>query len=167
MPPPIRCCVALIGANVELVTLPAEQACFVAVDPTELDQALLNLAVNARDAMPEAAALTISHRSSTTRADASYAFLKVADTGCGIVSGIVPRLFEPFFTTKAVGSGTGLGLAMVRDFVGSVRRLDRGRHRPDEGTSFTSAAFRRRGTGRSSGSDTEAETAGVAPRRSC
>ena len=57
----------LIGADVELVTLPAEQACFVSVDPTELDQALLNLAVNARDAMPSGGRLTISTGIATAR----------------------------------------------------------------------------------------------------
>ena len=126
----------LIGANVELVTLPAEQACFVAVDPTELDQALLNLSVNARDAMPEGGRLTIS-TGVTTRADASYAFLKVADTGSGIAPEVVPRLFEPFFTTKAAGSGTGLGLAMVRDFVGVCGGLIEVDTDPTDGTSFT------------------------------
>jgi two-component system, cell cycle sensor histidine kinase and response regulator CckA len=106
----------LIGADVELVTLPAERECFVVVDPTELDQAVLNLAVNARDAMPAGGRLTIS-TGVTTRAGSSYSSLRVADSGDGIDPELVPRLFEPFFTTKEAGVGTGLGLAMVRDFV--------------------------------------------------
>ena len=126
----------LIGADVDLVTLPVEEACFVTVDPTELDQALLNLAVNARDAMPSGGRLTIS-TGIATRADSSYAFLRVADNGCGIDPQTMPKVFEPFFTTKGVGVGTGLGLAMVRDFVGVCSGLIEVESDPAEGTSFT------------------------------
>ena len=126
----------LIGADVELVTLPAEQGCFVSVDPTELDQAVLNLAVNARDAMPAGGRLTIS-TGVATRADSSYAFLRVADTGSGIDPELVPRLFEPFFTTKEAGVGTGLGLAMVRDFVGGCGGMIEVETDRSEGTAFT------------------------------
>ena len=126
----------LIGADVELVTLPSEQACFVAVDPTELDQAVLNLSINARDAMPAGGRLTIS-TGVTSRAETTYAFLRVADTGSGIATDLVPRLFEPFFTTKEVGVGTGLGLAMVRDFVGGSAGLIEVDTTPGRGTSFT------------------------------
>ena len=126
----------LIGADVELVTLPAERECFVAVDPTELDQAVLNLAVNARDAMPAGGKLTIS-TGPTTRADSSYAFLRVADSGVGIDPELVPRLFEPFFTTKEAGVGTGLGLAMVRDFVAGCGGLIEVETDLEQGTAFT------------------------------
>ena len=126
----------LIGAEVELVTLPAEQTCFVSVDPTELDQAVLNLAVNARDAMPAGGRLTIS-TGATTRADSAYSFLRVADTGSGIEPELVPRLFEPFFTTKEAGVGTGLGLAMLRDFVGRCGGMIEVETGPAEGTAFT------------------------------
>jgi CheY-like chemotaxis protein len=118
------------------VTLPAEQACFVAVDPTELDQAVLNLALNARDAMPAGGRLTIS-TGVAMRADSSYAFLRVADTGSGIDPEHVPRLFEPFFTTKEAGVGTGLGLAMVRDFVAGGGGMIEVETEPGEGTAFT------------------------------
>jgi PAS domain S-box-containing protein len=126
----------LIGADLELVTLPAEQACLVSVDPTELDQAMLNLTVNARDAMPAGGRLTIS-TGLATRADSAYTFLRVADTGSGIDPEIVPRLFEPFFTTKEAGIGTGLGLAMVRDFVGGCGGMIEVETDPAEGTAFT------------------------------
>ena len=126
----------LIGADVELVTLPAEQECFVSVDPTELDQALLNLAVNARDAMPAGGRLTIS-TGVATRADSPFAFLRVADTGAGIDPELMPRLFEPFFTTKEAGVGTGLGLAMVRDFVGRCAGVIEVDTDPVDGTAFT------------------------------
>ena len=106
----------VLGANLELVTFPADVPCCVSVDPTELDQALLNLCVNARDAMPHGGRLTIStgieRRGSTT-----YACLRVADTGTGIDPALLPHVFEPFFTTKEAGRGTGLGLAMVSEFV--------------------------------------------------
>jgi len=126
----------LIGTDVELVTLPAEQECFVCVDPTELDQAVLNLAVNARDAMPSGGRLTIS-TGVVTRADSAYAFLRVADTGSGIDPELMPQLFEPFFTTKEAGVGTGLGLAMVRDFVGRCEGLIEIETDPEDGTAFT------------------------------
>jgi PAS domain S-box-containing protein len=126
----------LIGADVELVTLPVDQECFVSVDPTELDQAVLNLVVNARDAMPAGGRLTIS-TGLEARSDSSYAFLRVADTGSGIDPAILPRLFEPFFTTKEVGVGTGLGLAMVRDFVGVGGGMIEVESDPVAGTSFT------------------------------
>jgi two-component system, cell cycle sensor histidine kinase and response regulator CckA len=126
----------LIGADVELVTLPAEQACFVSVDPTELDQAVLNLAVNARDAMPLGGRLTIS-TGITMRVGSPYALLRVADDGSGIDPKIMPQLFEPFFTTKGVGVGTGLGLAMVRDFVGVCGGLIEVESDTAEGASFT------------------------------
>ena len=100
----------LIGTNVELVTVPAGAPCSVDVDPTRLDQALLNLAINARDAMPNGGKLTI-----TAGMDDGAAFLRVADTGAGIPEHVREALFEPFFTTKD-GLGTGLGLATVREF---------------------------------------------------
>jgi len=126
----------LIGADVELLTLPAQQPCYVTVDPTELDQAVLNLAVNARDAMPAGGRLTIS-TGVATRADSRYSFLRVADTGSGIDPELLPRLFEPFFTTKEAGVGTGLGLAMVRDFVAGCEGMIEVDSDPETGTAFT------------------------------
>ena len=106
----------LIGADLELVTVPADEPCCVAVDPTELGQAILNLAVNARDAMPHGGRLSIS-TGIEDRDGGRYGFLRVSDTGSGISADAVPQLFEPFFTTKEAGRGTGLGLAMVNEFV--------------------------------------------------
>jgi two-component system, cell cycle sensor histidine kinase and response regulator CckA len=126
----------LIGADVELVTVLAEEPCRVAVDASELDGALINLAVNARDAMPHGGRLSIS-TAIAAHGGAAHALLRVADTGTGIPSEHLPRLFEPFFTTKDAGHGTGLGLASVRDFVegcgGSVE-VD---SRPGHGTAFS------------------------------
>ncbi len=90
-------------------------------------------AVNARDAMPAGGRLTIS-TGAATRADSRYSFLRVADTGSGIDPELLPRLFEPFFTTKEAGVGTGLGLAMVRDFVGGCEGMIEVESDPEIGT---------------------------------
>ncbi|RZJ25912.1 MAG: response regulator [Haliea sp.] len=96
------------------------------VDPVQLDNALLNLCLNARDAMPAGCRLTIETANkhlgqdyADTDADlraGDYVMLAVSDTGTGIAPEILERVFEPFFTTKAVGKGTGLGLAMLYGF---------------------------------------------------
>jgi signal transduction histidine kinase/ActR/RegA family two-component response regulator len=108
------------------------------VDAAELELALLNLALNARDAMPEGGCLRIT--ASASRAEEGphigrdIVCVAVADTGSGITPGLLDRVFEPFFTTKPVGQGTGLGLAQVYGFcqrAGGVALLE---SRPGEGT---------------------------------
>ena len=126
----------LIGTDLELVTVPAEEACHVSVDATELNQALLNLCVNARDAMPEGGRLSIS-TGIEQREGTTHAFLRVADTGTGIDPELLPHLFEPFFTTKEAGRGTGLGLAMVNEFVAGCDGLAEVDTTAGAGTSFT------------------------------
>jgi PAS domain S-box-containing protein len=93
------------------------------VDPGQLENAILNLAINARDAMPQGGRLTV--QTGNMRADAAfcaahpplevgdYVYISVTDTGCGIPPDVLGRVFEPFFTTKESGKGSGLGLAMV------------------------------------------------------
>jgi len=99
-------------------------------DPTQLELAVLNLAINARDAMPEGGRLTIATRPRTIIGDpeldaGDYLELAVADTGSGMSPEVIARAFDPFFTTKGVGKGTGLGLSQVygiaRQAGGSVR----------------------------------------------
>jgi PAS domain S-box-containing protein len=117
----------LIGENITLAfDLAADLGC-VKVDPHQIDQALLNLAVNARDAMADGGTLTVATANATLDADfvranpgvapGEYVALSVADTGVGLSDETKARLFEPFFTTKEQGKGTGLGLAMVYGIV--------------------------------------------------
>ena len=111
----------LIGADIELRTDLAQHVGTIHADPGLLQQMLLNLCVNARDAMPHGGQLTITTRNVTREcceqhdgiAQGDYVVLTVADNGCGMTPDVKARLFEPFFTTKEVGKGTGLGLSMV------------------------------------------------------
>ena len=93
------------------------------VDLGELELALVNIAVNARDAMPDGGKIMLSARNVTLRAgrmsddlDGDFVALTMTDTGTGIPPDVLPKVFEPFFTTKAVGKGTGLGLSQVYGF---------------------------------------------------
>ena len=111
----------LIGEDIELETLPACDLNLVRVDPSQIEQVLINLAINAHDAMPHGGRLTIQSANVILdkacfrqHADASpgpYVMLAVTDTGVGMTEEVKNHIFEPFFTTKEDGKGTGLGLA--------------------------------------------------------
>ncbi|MDP9056713.1 MAG: response regulator [Pseudomonadota bacterium] len=110
-------------------------------DETQLELALMNLAINARDAMPQGGTIRVSARDMEVhdRSDAgvlpgAYIALTVADTGCGIAPDLIERVMEPFFTTKAVGKGTGLGLSMVYGFASQSGGTVRIESREGEGT---------------------------------
>ena len=106
--------------NVEVVIEAAEDVWPIEVDRGELELALLNLAVNARDAMPNGGVLTVSTFNLPTEGDVpDRVCIKVTDTGVGMSDAVAARVFEPFFTTKEVGKGTGLGLSQVYGFAKS------------------------------------------------
>jgi PAS domain S-box-containing protein len=117
----------VIGEPVKLVTELAEELWTVSGDPAQLEQVLMNLCVNARDAMPEGGTLTLRTRNVEAEADFAnrhatvpgkrWVELSVRDTGLGMAPRTLERIFEPFFTTKAPGRGTGLGLAVVHGIV--------------------------------------------------
>lgn len=113
----------LIGDDVELVTELGSELPSVLADPGQIEQVIMNLAVNARDAMPDGGRLTIGTRSLDPWQNGggdsteSVVELWVSDTGCGIPQPELDRIFEPFFTTKPAGKGTGLGLATVYGIV--------------------------------------------------
>jgi signal transduction histidine kinase len=119
----------LVGEDVEILTRPAPHVSRVLADRTQVDRVLVNLAVNARDAMPDGGILTIE-----TRDVGPYVRLTGQDTGVGMDEVTRARLFEPFFSTKAPGAGTGLGLWMVREIVTQSEGVIRIRSAPGRGT---------------------------------
>ena len=116
-----------LGAEVEIGIVPAAALWLCKVDSTQLETALLNLALNARDAMPGGGRLAIATANRTVAAGepgvagelaaGDYVAIAVTDTGAGMTPEVMARAFEPFFTTKDIGKGSGLGLAMVYGFV--------------------------------------------------
>jgi signal transduction histidine kinase len=116
-----------LGAHVTIETVLAGGLWQVAVDPNQVENAILNLAVNARDAMPGRGKLTLetanTHldeeyaRTNAEVTPGQYAMVAVTDTGVGMTPDVVEKAFEPFFTTKEIGEGTGLGLSQVYGFI--------------------------------------------------
>jgi len=107
----------LVGEDVRVEFMLAEPPSYVRLDPGQLEQLILNLAANARDAMPQGGVLRLETRRVEGAAAPGRVELLVSDTGVGMDAAIKQRVFEPFFTTKAVGKGTGLGLLSVREIV--------------------------------------------------
>ncbi len=137
----------LMGERIAVNFSLSRESHTVMVDPGRIEQSLLNLVLNARDAMPDGGVLTISTRSviieeSTTVVSGeippgAYVSLSVADTGYGIERGTLSRIFEPFFTTKERGSGTGLGLAAVYSTVDQAKGYLDVSSDSEAGTMFT------------------------------
>ncbi|MDB5048096.1 MAG: Histidine kinase [Fibrobacteres bacterium] len=141
----------LIGDNIELASVPDLSLGLVKADPGQLEQVIMNLVVNAKDAMPDGGRITVETGTEILDVDSDamhpidkeisihpgrYVVLIVSDTGTGMDEDTRGRIFEPFFTTKEVGRGTGLGLSMVYGFVkqsgGNITVVSK----PGEGTTF-------------------------------
>lgn len=123
---------SVVDDRIEIIVSPNARSPVFA-DPGQIEQVILNLALNARDAMPDGGRLSLS---TADTADGTVALI-VRDTGTGIADDVLPHIFEPFFTTKELGQGTGLGLAMVHGIVrqsGGSISVD---SQPGSGTTFT------------------------------
>ncbi|HZV06746.1 MAG TPA: response regulator [Gemmataceae bacterium] len=136
----------LIGEDVELDFVPDPALGLAKVDPGQFEQAIINLAVNARDAMPHGGRLILETHNAELDADyaehhpdvrpGNYVCVSVSDTGHGMDEAIKANIFEPFFTTKGLGKGTGLGLAMVYGFVKQSEGHIEVFSEPGQGTMF-------------------------------
>lgn len=136
----------LIGEDIEIVTSLEPELSPIAADPAQIEQVLINLAVNARDAMPDGGVLTITtedvtvdegYCEATPYARAGrFACLSVADTGAGIEKAIIDKIFEPFFTTKQPGAGSGLGLSVAYGIVKQHEGWINVHSEPGVGSSF-------------------------------
>ena len=135
----------MIGENIRLVTRSADRPVLFKADPVLIEQVVINLATNARDAMPNGGTLTLQVERRELNdctpiarlelASGSYARLTVVDTGIGMDDVILDRVFEPFFTTKKTGEGTGLGLSTVHGIIRQSEGQILIRSTPGQGTS--------------------------------
>ena len=135
----------VIGEDVSIVWLPSQRLGTVRADPSEIEQVLLNLVVNAGDAMPNGGTVTVTtstvvFEDATARPElppGAYIQLRVSDTGMGMDAATRARIFEPFFTTKGPGKGTGLGLSTVYAIVQNLRGAIDVESAIGKGTAFT------------------------------
>ncbi len=137
---------AAIGEHIDLLFMPGARLGVVRADRGQVEQVLMNLCVNARDAMPGGGTLTIETKNAVMDEDwchdnpwavqGRYVLLRVTDTGRGMDPATLRQIFEPFFTTKEVGQGTGLGLAMVHGIVCQHGGLVHVESEPDKGSTF-------------------------------
>ncbi len=136
----------LIGENINLAWHPGSNLKPVKMDPSQVDQIMANLAVNARDAISDVGKLTIETKNTMVDADycksnpeaipGRYVMIAVSDDGCGMEKEVKNRLFEPFFTTKEIGKGTGLGLPTIYGTVKQNNGFINVYSEPGKGTSF-------------------------------
>jgi PAS domain S-box-containing protein len=131
-----------LRSNISLVTEISDQLWPIDADAGALELAILNLAFNARDAMPEGGKLKISAHNVVLNGQpdglrGEHVALKISDTGVGMSPEVIERVFEPFFTTKSFGEGTGLGLSQVFGFAKQIGGGITADSKPDKGASFT------------------------------
>ncbi len=136
----------VIGKDIEIKTALADNLSSVRADPTQIEQVLMNLCINSRDAMPKGGRITIeTHNAGFSEEDCRrtaglqpgrFAELRVSDTGIGMDAAIRERIFEPFFTTKGTGKGTGLGLATVYGIVKQHSGSIHVESEPGQGSTF-------------------------------
>ena len=131
-----------VGPNIEIRAEISQEVGAIEVDANQLELALINLAVNARDAMPQGGSLTIACHNETSGKSIGlsrdpFVCITVTDTGEGMSEATLARAQEPFFTTKGIGKGTGLGLSMVHGFTAQSGGTMRIRSQPGKGTSVT------------------------------
>jgi two-component system, cell cycle sensor histidine kinase and response regulator CckA len=137
----------LVGEDIDVSYVLEPKLWRVKADPIQIDQVLLNLVANARDAMPQGGSLTLETRNALVGGQAAerrqnlpagnYVSLSVTDTGCGMEPATMDRIFEPFFTTKPPGKGTGMGLAAVYGIVQQLGGHIKVQSQPGIGTSFS------------------------------
>jgi two-component system, cell cycle sensor histidine kinase and response regulator CckA len=136
----------LLGDNIKVISAAEGTPGYIRVDPDQLDQVIMNLAINARDAMPNGGELRFNVRNTTFSdpavcdrlglAPGDYVTIAVTDTGCGMDAATASRIFEAFFTTKEVGRGTGLGLAIVQGIITQSHGCVEVETEPGRGTTF-------------------------------
>jgi PAS domain S-box-containing protein len=130
----------LLGSDIELVTVPAQGLGLAWIDPGQLEQVIVNMAVNARDAMPEGGRLVIETAIAQKRLeqkDLAMVQITISDSGVGMAPEVLDQLFEPFFTTKDPGKGTGLGLATCYGIVTQADGSIEVTSTPGVGTEFS------------------------------
>ncbi|HEX04831.1 MAG TPA: response regulator, partial [Bacteroidetes bacterium] len=161
----------LIGEDIELAWMPGENLWNVRIDPTQMDQILANMAVNARDAIDGVGKLTVETGNVSIDEDSGqkypepstgeYVVTTVSDNGSGMEKYVLDNLFEPFFTTKDLGEGTGLGLATVFGIIKQNDGFIDVASEPGEGTTFKIHLPRFKGEAESAGSFKERGVANV------
>jgi nitrogen-specific signal transduction histidine kinase/CheY-like chemotaxis protein len=136
----------LIGEDIQMILMPGANLPLVKLDPTQIDQILTNLCINARDAIAGIGTITVTTASGKLdqafcddhvgAVPGAYVLLTVSDNGCGMTKDVLGMIFEPFFTTKEVGKGTGLGLATVYGIVKQNNGFIYATSEPGKGTTF-------------------------------
>jgi signal transduction histidine kinase len=137
----------IIGEDIRIICEFEDDAWAIEADPAQIEQVLLNLATNARDAMPDGGVLTLRVRNAELHDQpvtscpepqtGQYTLLSVSDTGLGMSAEVCARIFEPFFTTKEVGKGTGLGLSVCYGIITDHGGRLNVRSNISKGTTFT------------------------------